>query len=156
MRVNSHFFTSIKAAHVAKKGLPNISGTCLSSSISITIKYIGKMNFPTLISTSSRIPSGWANFLSAICKVMVVEVSSPKLSLLTTNKGIKLMLAPESHSAFPISEFPILQGIVKLHGSCIFSGKDFWITALQVAVRLTIPSSTIFLFLLNISFMNFA
>ena len=66
-----------------------------------------------------------------------------------TDKGNKLMLAPESHSAFPISEFPILQGIVKLPGSSIFFGKDFWITALQVVVRLTTPYSAIFLFLLN-------
>ena len=52
-------------------------------------------------------------------------VSSPKLSLLTTDKGIKLMLAPKLHSAFPISKFLILQGIVKLSGFYIFSGKDF-------------------------------
>ena len=51
-------------------------------------------------------------------------VSSLKLSLLTIDKDIKLMLAPKSHSAFPISEFPIKQGIVKLPGSCIFPGKD--------------------------------
>ena len=51
-------------------------------------------------------------------------VSSLKLNLLTTDKGIRLMLAPESHSAFPISEFPIVQGIMKLLGSCIFFGKD--------------------------------
>ena len=88
--------------------------------------------------------------------VMAVGVSSPKLSLLTTDKGIKLMLAPESHSAFPISEFLILQGIVKLPGSCIFLGKDFWIIALHVVVRLTTPSSTVLIFLLYISFMNFS
>ena len=81
-------------------------------------------------------------------------VSSPKQSLLTTDKGIKLILAPESHSAFPISEFLILQGIVKLLGSCIFSSKDFWMTALQVVVRITAPPLAILLFLLNISFMN--
>ena len=57
-------------------------------------------------------------------------VSSPKLSLLTIDKDIRLMLAPESHSAFPISEFPFVQGIVKLPRSCIFSGKDLWITTL--------------------------
>ena len=51
-------------------------------------------------------------------------VSSPKLSLLTIDKGIKLMLAPESHSAFPILEFPMVQGIVKLPVSNIFTGKD--------------------------------
>ena len=68
--------------------------------------------------------------MSDIYKVIVVGVSSPKLSLLTKDKGIKLILAPESHSAFPISEFPIDQGIVKLLGSYIFSGKDLRIAAL--------------------------
>ena len=106
------------------------SRTCLSSSISIITKSTGKMNFPTLISTSSRMPSSRAKVMSAICRVMVVGVSFPKPSLLTTDKGIKLMLAPKSHSAFPISKFPILQGIMKLPRSYIFSGKDFWIIAL--------------------------
>ena len=73
-------------------------------------------------------------------------VSFPKLSLLTIDKGIKLMLTLESHSAFPISKFPIVQGIVKLPGSYILSSKDLWITALQVTVRLTTPSSTILFF----------
>ena len=68
--------------------------------------------------------------MSAICRVMAVGVSYPKLSLLTIYGGIKLMLAPESHSAFPILEFSIMQGIVKLLGSCIFTSKDLWITAL--------------------------
>ena len=57
--------------------------------------------------------------------VMAVGVSPLKLGLLTTDKDIKLMLALESHSAYPILEFLILQGIVKLHGSYIFSDKDF-------------------------------
>ena len=55
---------------------------------------------------------------------MAVGVISPKLSHLTADKGIKLMLALESHNAFPILEFHLVQGIVKLHGSCIFTGKD--------------------------------
>ena len=120
LRVNSPFFESINVAYVAKKGLPNSSGTCLSSSIFITTKSTGKKNFPTLISTSSRIPSGWANVLSAIYRVMAMGVSSPKLSLLSTDRGIKLMLAPESHKAFPMSAFPIMQGIVKLPRSYLF------------------------------------
>ena len=91
----------------------------------MTTKFVGKMNFPTLISTSSKMPTEWANVLSTIYKVMVVGVSSPKLSLLAIDKGIKLILALESHSAFPISACPIFQGIVKLPESCIFSGKDF-------------------------------
>ena len=133
-----------------------ISGTCLSSSIFMTTKSIEKTNLPTLISTSLMIPLGWANVLSTIYRVIVVGVSSPKLSLLTTDRGIKLMLVLESHSAFPISAFPIMQGIVKLHGSCLFSGMDFLIIELQVAFRLIIPSSANFLFLLNGSFMNFS
>ena len=50
-------------------------------------------------------------------------VSSPKLSLLTIDKGIKLMLALKSHNAFPISESPMVQGMVKLLGSYIVIGK---------------------------------
>ena len=88
----------------------------------MTTKSTRKMNFSTLIDTSSKIPSGWASVLFSIYKVMAVGVSSPKLSLFATDKGIKLMLAPESHNAFPTSECPISQGIVKLPGSCIFSG----------------------------------
>ena len=124
LRVSSYFFASINAAPVAKKGLHNSSETCLSSSIVMTTKSTRKTNFPTLISTSSRIPSRWANVLFTIYRVIAVGVSSPKLSLLATDRGIKLMLAPGSHSAFPMSAFPIMQGIVKLLGSCLFCGMD--------------------------------
>ena len=146
---------SIKAIPVAKKGLPNNKGTWVSSSICMTTKSTGKMNFPTLTSTSSRMPSGYAIDLSAICNVIVVGVSSPKLSLCTIDRGIKFILAPESHKAFLNSYFPMEQGMVKLPGSFIFARSFCWIMALQV-VKLTIPSSAIFLFLLNISFKNFA
>ena len=106
LRVSSPFFTSIKATPVARKGLPSSSGACVSSSISMTTKSTGKMNFPTLMSTSSMTSYGCAIVLSAISKLIVVGVSFPKLSLLTTNKGIKLMLAPESHNAFLNSKIP--------------------------------------------------
>ena len=112
LRVSSPFFTSMKATPIARKGLPSSSGTCVSYSISMITKSTGKMNFPTLMSTSSRTPSDCAIVLSAIYKVIVVGVSSPKLSLLTTDKGIKLMLAPESHNAFLNSKFPMVQGMV--------------------------------------------
>ena len=46
--------------------------------------------------------------------------------------------------------------MVKLPGSLTFVGSFYWIMALQVAVKLTIPSSAIFLFLLSISFRNYA
>ena len=156
MRVSSPFLTSIKAAPMARKGLQRINETCVSSSISITTKSTGKMNFPTLISTSSRTPSSCAIVLFAICKVIAMGVSYPKLSLFTTDNGIKLMLAPESHKAFLNSKFPMVQGMVKLPGSYIFSGKLFWITTLHFAVKFTTPSSENFLFLLRMSFRNLA
>ena len=156
LSVISLFCTSIKAAPVAKKGLPSNKGTLVSSSICMITKSTGKMNFPTLTSTSSRMPSGYAIDLSSICNVIAVWVSSPKFSLCTTDRGIKFILAPESHKAFLNSYFPMEQGMVKLPGSFIFVGSFYWIMALQVAVKLTIPSSAIFLFLLSISFRNFA
>ena len=128
----------------------------MSSSIFMTTKSIGNTNFPTLTSTSSRMPSGCAIYLSAICNVIAVGVSSPKLSLCTTDRGIRFILALESHKAFLNSYFRMEQGMVKLLGSFIFAGSFFWIMALQVTVKLTIPSSANFLFLLRISFKNFA
>ena len=132
------------------------SGTCVSSSISMTTKSIGKMNFPTLMSTSSRTPFGYAIILSTICKVIAVGVSPPKLSLFTTDNGIKLMLAPESHKAFLNSKFLMVKGMVKLPGSYIFFGKLLLITTLHVAIKFTTPSSENFLFLLKMSFRNLA
>ena len=41
-------------------------------------------------------------------------VSSPKLGLLTIDKGIKLMLTLESYSLFLISKFSMVKGMVKL------------------------------------------
>ena len=57
--------------------------------------------------------------------MIAVGVSSPKLSLYTTDKGINLMLAPESHKASLNSYFSMEQGIVKLPGSFIFAGRLF-------------------------------
>ena len=125
LRVSSPFCTSIRVAPIAKKGLPNNRGTYVSSSILMTTKSTGKMNFPTLISTSSRTPSGCAIDLSAICSEIVVGVSSPKLNLCTNDKGLKLMLAPKSYKAFLNSYFPIVQGMVKLLGYFILVGRLF-------------------------------
>ena len=82
-------------------------------------------------------------------------VSSPKLSLLTIDKGIKLLLALKSHGAFPISESLMVQGMVKLPGSYIFISKVLLLTALQVVVMFTTLLEN-FPFLLSISFMNLA
>ena len=97
----------------------------MSSSIFMTTKSTGKMNFLTLTSTSLRTHSGCAINLSAICSVITVGVSSPELNLYTTDKGIKFMLAPESHKAFLNSYFPIVQGMVKMSGSFILAGRLF-------------------------------
>ena len=115
---------------MARKGLSSSNGTCLSCSMFITTKYNGKINFPTLMSTSSKIPSGCTIYLSTICKVIVVGVSSPKLGLFTTDNIIKLMFVLESHKALPNSMFPMMQGMVKLPGSYIFIGKLLCITAM--------------------------
>ena len=48
--------------------------------------------------------------------MIAVGVSSPKLSLCTTDKGINLMLAPKSHKASFNSYFPMEQGMVNLPG----------------------------------------
>ena len=97
----------------------------MSSSIFMTTKSTGKINFPTLTSKSSRTPSGCAIDLSAICSVIDVGVSFPKINLCTTDKGTKLMLAPKSHKTFLNSYFPIVQGMVKLPGSFILAGRLF-------------------------------
>ena len=130
LSVSSPYCTSTKAAPVAKKSLPNNKGTWVSSTICMITKSIWKMNFPTLKSTSSRMPSSYAIDRSTICNVMAVGVSSPKLSLCTTDRGIKLILAPKSHKSFLNSYFPMEQGKVKLPGSFIFGGSFFWIMAL--------------------------
>ena len=114
--------TSINACPVAKNGLPRIMGTSLSSSMSRTTKSTGKMNLSIFTSTSSRIPRGKAIDLSAICKEIEVGVRSPMSSLLRMDEGMRLILAPRSHSAFSIMWPPIEQGIVKLPGSFSFSG----------------------------------
>ena len=63
--------------------------------------------------------------MSSICRVMAVGVSSSKPSLFTTDSGIRLLLAQESHNALPIAKFPMVQGMVKLPRFCFFSGKIF-------------------------------
>ena len=50
---------------------------------------------------------------------MVVDFGSPNFSLLNIESGIKLMLSPKSHRAFPDTWVPIENGIVKLPGSVL-------------------------------------
>ena len=58
LNFNSPLCTPIIALLVTRKGLPNIMGISLSSSISNTKKFAGKMNLSTFTGTSSITPLG--------------------------------------------------------------------------------------------------
>ena len=66
LKVRTPFGMSIRAAPVARNGLPNSRGTYESSSMSRMMKSTGKTNFPTVTSTSSKTPLGFTIDLSAI------------------------------------------------------------------------------------------
>ena len=91
---------------MAKNGLLRRIGISLSSSMSKTMKFIGKINLSTLIETFLIMPLGYLRDLSASCRVRVVGLASPRSSFLNMDRGIKLMLDPRSHSAFLNVVFP--------------------------------------------------
>ena len=72
------------------------------------------------------------------------------------DKGITLMLAPKSHKALSMTNFPITHGIEKLPGSFSLGGILFWIIALHSAVRVTVSFSSNFFLLDRIYFNNLA
>ena len=151
--MSSSFFTSIKAALVARKGLPgNSANLCIFLYIH-NYKVHKENKLSHLDEYIFKDSSCCAIVLSSICSVIYVGVSSPKPSLFITDSGIKWMLAPESHKAFLNSTF--VQGMLKFPGSYIFTSRLFRITALQV-VRFITPSSANLLFLLKMSFRNLA
>src|ERR1044072_1710205 len=95
--------------------------------------------------------------LSAICKEIIVGVTSPKLSLLNIVRGIKFILAHKSHRASEIDEPSMSTGIVKLPNSFIFWGNVLCKIALQFSVSKIVSSKSLsFLLLDRISFMNLA
>ena len=114
LSLNSSFFTSIKAFLVAKNGLTRMISISLSSSMSKTLKYVGKMNLSTFTSTSSIISLGCFSDQSASCRVTIVGLASPSSNLLKIDRGIKLMLALRSHNALSKTTLPMVRGIVKL------------------------------------------
>ncbi|KAJ9553400.1 LOW QUALITY PROTEIN: hypothetical protein OSB04_017445 [Centaurea solstitialis] len=122
LMVNSPFCTSIKVLPVAKNGLPKRIGMSLSASKSKIMKSARKMNLSTRTKTSSIFPVGCAMVLSAKISVTVVGLTCLMPKVLKTDKGIRLMLAPRSHRAFPISFPPMEQGIVKHPGSFSLGG----------------------------------
>ena len=143
---SSPLCTSIIALPVAKKGLPRIIGISLSSSMSNTMKSAGKMNLSTFTKTSSITPLGCFNDLSASWRVTVVGRASPNPKRLNMDKGIRLMLAPKSHSALSKIAFPIVHGIVKLPGSLSFCGSFLCRMALHSSVKFTVSKSANLLF----------
>jgi len=66
------------------------------------------------------------------------------------------MLAPKSNKTYPISNVPIVTGIVKLLGSLYFDSKDFRIIVLHPASNFMVSSSKNILFFVNIYFINLA
>ena len=82
--------------------------------------------------------------LSANCRDILVGLMSPSLSFSQIDKGIRLTLAPKSHRALSMTDFPITHGMEKLPGSFSFGGMLFWIMALHSAVSITVSFSTIF------------
>ena len=98
---NSSFpsWTSIKALPVAKKGLPRMRGTSLSSSMSSTMKSTGKISLSTFTRTSSMMPLGCLMDRSASCSDTMVGFTSPTPSFLKIERGIRFMLAPKSQRA---------------------------------------------------------
>ena len=97
-------------------------GISLSSSISSTMKYAGKMNLSTITKTSSITPLGCFKDLSANWSVTVVGRASPNPKHQNMDRGMRLILAPKSHKALSKIAFPMVQGIVKLPGSFSFCG----------------------------------
>ena len=138
--------TSIIALPVARIGLPRIIGISLSSSMSRTMKSSGKINLSTLTKTSSITPLGCFKDLSASWRVTVVGRASPNPKRLKMDKGIRLMLAPKSHSALSKITFPIVHGIVKLPGSLSFCGSFLCRMALHSSVKFTVSKSANLLF----------
>ena len=78
------------------------------------------------------------------------------LSLLQIDNGIRLILAPKSHSALSMTNFLITQGMEKLPGSLSLGGMLFCIIALHSAVSNTISLSLSFFLLDKISLRNSA
>ena len=85
----------------------------------------------------------------------MVGRASPNPNHLNIDSGMRLILAPISHKAFSMMEFPLLHGIVKLSGSFSFCGIFCCRMALHSSVRFTVSKSDSLLFLDSISFMNF-
>ena len=97
-------------------------GISLSSSMSKTMKYVGKINLSTFTIKSSTTPLGCFNDLSTNWSVTVVGRASPSPNRQNMDNGMRFILSPKSHKALSKMEFPTVQVIVKLPGSFSFWG----------------------------------
>ena len=97
-------------------------GISLSSSMSRTMKYAGKINLSTFTRTSSITPLGCFSDLSANWSVTVVGRASLNPIRLNMYNDMRFILALKSHKALSKIEFPMVQGIVKLPESFSFCG----------------------------------
>lgn len=113
---------SINTFLVAKKGHRRMKRNSRSSFMSRTIKSIWNVNFLKLTNTSSMCPRGYFTDLSAICSMVCVELNSPIPSLLKIDDGIRLTLAPKSHSASLKWAYPMVHRIVNRPRSFMFGG----------------------------------
>jgi len=111
---------------------------------------------PTLIRTSSKIPTEYFIEWSTNYREMVVGLISPKSNFSHKERGIKLTLDPKSHKARLIDTFPNRQRIEKLSRSLSIAGSLFWIAALHSSVKATVSCYSSFVLLDKISFKNFA
>ena len=111
---------STKHFAVSTNKWPNIRGISKSSSISIITKSTRKVNWWTLIRTSSTTPYGLLIEWSASWSVILVEEIFRFPILRHIDKGIRLMLAPKSRRALPTDTSPIEHGMVTFLGSFEF------------------------------------
>ena len=123
---------------MSRNDIHRMIGIFLLSSISNTMKLVGKINLSTLTKKSSIILLGCLRYMFANCRVTVVGLTSPRPNFLNMDNGIKLILAPKSHNAISKIACPIVHWMVKLPGFLIFGGRFFCIMALHSFVKATV------------------
>lgn len=100
--------------------------------------------------------SGWTYKQSASYIKTVVGLASPILSSLKIDKGIKLILGPNSHNVLLKYDLPIGQRIDKFAESFNLDGNLFTRIELHSLVHATVSNSPKHLFLVEMSFSNLA
>jgi len=100
--------TPIPTLTVFIKGLTQIKGTSVSSSISMTMKSTGNVNSPTFTITSSTTPWGYFIDLSTTYNVILVRLATKYPILFIIDMGIKFMLSRKSNKVFFIGKLPKL------------------------------------------------